>query len=172
MRFYKPLIVIIVFAICFISCKEEKKTIEQVKVEFKKEGELTFFKGTTDTIIKIFDIEIAKTPYEIQTGLMYRDGMEDNQGMLFVFPDVKERSFYMKNTRFPLDLIFIDHNKRIVSFQENAQPFDESSLPSQTKAQFVLEVNAGVAEKLLLEVGDKMDYYEYRIVKDTIPVKQ
>ena len=55
MRFYKPLIVIIVFAICITSCKEEKKTIEQVKVEFKKEGELTFFKGTTDTIINIFD---------------------------------------------------------------------------------------------------------------------
>ena len=102
MRFYNPIIVIIIFAICFTSCKEEKKKIEQVKVEFKKEGELTFFKGTTDTIVKIFDIEIAKTPCQIQTGLMYRDGMEDDQGMLFVFPDVRERSFYMKNTRFPL----------------------------------------------------------------------
>jgi len=172
MKFFQTLLIVTVFAVSFASCKKENKTIEQVKVEFKKEGELTFFKGTTDTIVKIFDIEIAKTPYEIQTGLMYRDGMEDNQGMLFVFPDVRERSFYMKNTRFPLDLIFIDHNKRIVSFQENAKPFDESSLPSQTKAQFVLEVNAGIAEKLLLEVGDKMDYYEYRVVKDTISAKE
>lgn len=172
MKLLKVLLITTVSVVSLSSCREEKKTIEQVKVEFKKEGELTFFKGTTDTIVKIFDIEIAKTPYEIQTGLMYRDGMKDNQGMLFVFPDVRERSFYMKNTRFPLDLIFINHNKRIVSFQENAKPFDESSLPSQTKAQFVLEVNAGIAEKLLLEVGDKMDYYEYRIVKDTISLKE
>jgi len=71
----------------------------------------------------------------------------------------------MKNTRFPLDIIYIDHNKNIVSFQENAQPLDETGLPSNTPAQFVLEINAGLAEKLLLEVGDKMDYFEYKIVK-------
>lgn len=165
------LVVISLVLVLVTSCKEEK-VVTPVKVEFKKEGELTLFKGTTDTIIKIFDIEIAKTPYEIQTGLMYRDAMKENQGMLFVFPDIRERSFYMKNTRFPLDLIFIDHNKRIVSFQENAKPMDESSLPSNAKAQFVLELNAGMAQKLLLEVGDKMDYYEYRIVKDTISIKK
>ncbi|RAJ11797.1 DUF192 domain-containing protein [Olleya aquimaris] len=146
------------------SCKEEK-AIEPIKVDFKKEGELTLFKGTTDTIIKVFNIEIAKTDYDIQTGLMYRDSMKDDQGMLFVFNDVRERSFYMKNTRIPLDLIFFDHNKRIVSFQENAKPMDESSLPSNTPAQFVLEVNAGTAQKLLLDVGDKMDYFEYKLVK-------
>jgi len=148
-----------------VACKEEKKTVTPVEVTFKKEGELTLYKGTTDTIIKKFNIEIAKTEYEVQTGLMNRNSIKNNQAMLFVFPDVRERSFYMKNTRFPLDIIYIDHNKRIVSFQENAQPLDETGLPSNTPAQFVLEVNAGLAEELLLEVGDKMDYFEYKIVK-------
>ncbi|WGD33833.1 DUF192 domain-containing protein [Olleya sp. YS] len=158
------LILCVTLVVNLTSCKEEK-VIEPIKVDFKKEGELTLFKGTTDTIIKVFNIEIAKTDYDIQTGLMYRDSMKDNQGMLFVFNDVRERSFYMKNTRIPLDLIFFDHNKRIVSFQENAKPMDESSLPSNTPAQFVLEVNAGTAQKLLLDVGDKMDYFEYKLVE-------
>ncbi len=161
---YTTLLLSLIIVISLSSCKEDK-TIKPVEVSFKKEGELTLFKGTTDTIIKVFNIEVAKTDYEIQTGLMYRDSMKDNQGMLFVFNDVQPRSFYMKNTRIPLDLIFFDHNKRIVSFQENAKPMDERSLPSNTPAQFVLEVNAGTAQKLLLDVGDKMDYFEYLIEK-------
>ncbi|AUC77413.1 MULTISPECIES: DUF192 domain-containing protein [unclassified Olleya] len=161
---FTTLLLLCTLTLGFTSCKEDKP-VAPVKIDFKKEGELTLFKGATDTIAKVFNIEVAKTDYEIQTGLMYRDSMKDNQGMLFVFPDVKQRSFYMKNTRIPLDLIFFDHNKRIVSFQENAKPMDESGLPSNTPAQFVLELNAGMAQKLLLDVGDKMDYFEYLLEK-------
>ena len=167
----KPLFKILLFSFLAFgllssqSCKEEKKEIKQVEIKFKKEGELTLYKGTTDTIIAKLDIELAKNDFEIQTGLMYRESMKRNQGMLFVFPEIRERHFYMKNTRFPLDLIFLDHNKTVVSFQENAHPLDESSLPSNALAQFVLEVNAGLAEEWLLEVGDKMDYFEYKIVE-------
>lgn len=167
MKLYTNFFTVVVLCsavLVFNACKEDK-TVEPIKVDFKKEGELTIFKGTTDTIVKVFNIEIAKSDYEIQTGLMYRDSMKDDQGMLFVFPEVRERSFYMKNTRIALDLIFFDHNKRIVSFQENAKPMDETSLPSNTPAQFVLELNAGMAQKLLLDVGDKMDYFEYLLEK-------
>jgi len=162
---YTTLLFSLVLLVSTTSCKKEQEAIAPVEVNFKKEGELTLFKGTTDTIIKVFNIEVAKTDYEIQTGLMYRDSMKDDQGMLFAFNDVQMRSFYMKNTRIPLDLIFFDHNKTIVSFQENAKPMDQSSLPSNTPAQFVLEVNAGTAQKLLLDVGDKMDYFEYMLEK-------
>ncbi|WP_289044735.1 DUF192 domain-containing protein [uncultured Olleya sp.] len=167
MKLYTKILTLALFcslAFVFNACKDDK-TVDPIKVDFKKEGELTIFKGTTDTIVKVFNIEIAKSDYEIQTGLMYRDSMKDDQGMLFVFPEVRERSFYMKNTRIALDLIFFDHNKRIVSFQENAKPMDETSLPSNTPAQFVLELNAGMAQKLLLDVGDKMDYFEYLLEK-------
>jgi uncharacterized membrane protein (UPF0127 family) len=155
-------ILLLCITILFCACKEEKKVIKPVEVTFTKEGELTLFKGINDSIITKLDIEIANTDSEIQTGLMYRESMKPNQGMLFVFPGLRERSFYMRNTRIPLDLIFIDNNKTIVSFQENAVPFNENSLPSNAPAQFVLEVNAGFAEKWLLEVGDKMDYFEIR----------
>lgn len=163
MKTFKIALLLTCFGLTLLACKNEPKTIKQPEVTFTKEGELTLFKSTTDTIITTLDIEIAETPFEIETGLMYRESMEDNQGMLFVFSNIQERNFYMKNTRFPLDLIFIDHNKKIVSFQENAQPFNEASLPSNALAQFVLEVNAGLAEKWLLEVGDKMDYFIYKI---------
>lgn len=167
MKFLKSLFAITFCAltICLSSCKSEPKNIKQAKVSFTKEGELTLYKGTSDSIVAKFDIEIAKTDFEIQTGLMNRDSMKENQGMLFVFDEIRERNFYMKNTRFPLDLIFLDHNKTIVSFQENAKPLEESSLPSNALAQFVLEVNAGLAEKLLLDVGDRMEYFEYKLVK-------
>lgn len=139
------------------SCKEGKKSIKQTEVKFKKEGELTIFKLADSTKIKL-DIEIADTDFDIETGLMYRNTMETNQGMLFVFNNVKERYFYMKNTKIPLDLIFIDNNKRIVSFQKNAKPFDESSLPSNAPAKYVLEVNAGLVDVWKIFVGDYISY--------------
>lgn len=147
--------------ILFLSaCKEQKKDIKPIEVSFKKEGDLTLYKAATDSIVTKLNIEIADTDYDVQTGLMYRNSMKENQAMLFVFPTMRERFFYMKNTRIPLDLIYLDNNKYIVSFQENAIPFDLSSLPSTVPAQYVLEVNAGLAEKWLLEVGDRIEYTE------------
>ena len=139
------------------SCKEDKKVIKQTEVSFKKEAELSIFKVSDSTEV-ILDIEIADTDYETQTGLMYRDSMLKNQGMLFVFDDVTKRYFYMKNTKIPLDIIYIDANKTIVSFQKNAKPFDESSLPSKVPAKYVLEINAGLVDALGISVGDTISY--------------
>ena len=80
--------------------------------------------------------------------------------MLFVFDDVTERYFYMKNTKIALDLIYINEDKAIVSFQKNAKPFDETSLPSNALAKYVLEVNAGLVDIWELSVGDSIDYNE------------
>lgn len=142
--------------IIFSSCKEDKKIIKQTEISFKKEGELTIFKKDS-TQIKL-DIEIANTEYETQTGLMYRSSMQTNQGMLFIFDDVTPRSFYMKNTEIPLDLIFIDENNKIVSFQKNAKPFDESSLPSNAPAKYVLEINASLVDTWNISVLDSISF--------------
>ncbi|MEO6346361.1 MAG: DUF192 domain-containing protein [Aquaticitalea sp.] len=128
---------------------------------FKKEGELTLKKVKSDSIIKALDIEIADDDYQTQTGLMYRESMEDNQGMLFVFPIADYHSFYMKNTLISLDIIYIDSNKKIVSIQKNAKPLDETSLPSSAPAQYVLEINAGLSDAWNLEVGDYIDYSSF-----------
>jgi uncharacterized membrane protein (UPF0127 family) len=152
------LLYICLFATAIVSCKKDKKVIKPAEVAFNKEGELTLYKSISDSIITKLDLEIADTAYDVETGLMYRSSMKDTQGMLFVFPTMRQRSFYMKNTQIPLDLIFLDNNNFIVSFQENAKPLDESSLPSLVPAQYVLEINAGLAEKWLLEIGDRMEY--------------
>ena len=149
-----------IFCLSLINCKNQNKEVKPVEVTFKKEGELILYKSLSDSLIVKLDIEIADTDYDVQTGLMYRNSMQDDRGMLFVFPTMRERFFYMRNTKFPLDLIYLDKNKYIVSFQENSKPFDESSLPSEVPAQYVLEVNAGLAEKWLLEIGDRMEYTE------------
>lgn len=143
-----------------LACKGEKKEVKQTEITFKKEGELLIHKIKTDSSTVALEIEIADTDFDIQTGLMYRSSMKTNRGMLFVFDDVAQRSFYMKNTKFPLDLIFIDENKIIVSFQKNAKPFDESSLPSGARAKYVLEINAGMVDTWRLTVGDSLSYTE------------
>lgn len=145
------------------SCKEDRKTSEvnQVEVTFTKEGELQIKKAITDSLITSLDIEIADDDYATQTGLMYRSSMENTQGMLFIFPDTDYRSFYMKNTEIPLDIIFIAEDQTIVSIQKNAQPLSESSLPSKAPAKYVLEVNAGLSDEWGLNQGDNIQFYKH-----------
>ena len=148
------------FLIVIWSCKEAppKQAIETPEIIFNKEGELSFYKEGSQSEITKIDIEIAETDYETETGLMYRSGMGDNHGMLFVFDYIGMHSFYMKNTEFALDIIFIDDQFRVASFKDNAQPLDESGISSQVPIQYVLEVNAGLREKWGLAVGDSITF--------------
>ncbi|MFP2996394.1 DUF192 domain-containing protein [Spongiivirga sp. MCCC 1A20706] len=133
--------------------KSEKKVIKQ-EVSFTKEGTLSVFKK--DSLIASFDIEIADNEYETQTGLMYRKSMQDDRGMLFIFPDSQQRYFYMKNTEFSIDIIYISEDNEVVSIQKNAEPFNEASLPSEGPAKYVFEINAGLSDKLGLTKGDRI----------------
>lgn len=155
--FIKNIVLVSVIFLSVFSCKDEKKDIKQTVISFKKEGELTILKVADSTKINL-DIEIADTDFDVQTGLMYRDSMEKNQAMLFVFDDEQERYFFMKNTKIPLDLIYLDATKKIVSFQKNARPMDETSLPSNAPAKYVLEVNAGLVDTWSLAIGDRITY--------------
>lgn len=160
-KFLKSLYYILAITLIFsVACKEDKKVVKTETISFKKEGELSIYKGETDSLITKLDIEIANTSYETQTGLMYRDGMEENQAMLFIFDEPAYHSFYMKNTRFSIDIIFIDDQLRIASFKERARPMDENGLSSEVPVQYVLEVNAGLAEQWQLEIGDRISYQE------------
>lgn len=161
MKFLKFILILGFLVVVTNSCKEEpKKVIKTEPIEFTKEGELAITKQKVDTLITKLDIEFAESEYETQTGLMYRKSMEDHQGMLFIFPDERMHSFYMKNTEIALDIIFLKSDLTIASFQENAQPMNETGLSSQVPIQYVLEVNAGLAERWLLEVGDKIKYHK------------
>lgn len=145
----------------FYNCKDtstsETKSLTK-EITFKKEGELQLLKKGNDSIIASLDIEIADDEYQTQTGLMYRNSLGKDQGMLFVFKDMQRRSFYMKNTKIPLDIIYFNSEKEIVSIQKNAKPMDETSLPSEAASQYVLEVNAGLSDVWKLENGDRIRY--------------
>lgn len=138
-----------------VSCREprEKAAIKSQEISFTQEGVLQFYKKSGALITELA-IEIADTPYEIETGLMYRTSMENTQGMLFIFEDERPRYFYMKNTQLPLDIIFLDEDKKVVGFAKNTVPLDETSLPSGAPAWYVLEVNAGWADGWGIESGD------------------
>jgi len=144
------------------SCKKtsENKSLTK-EVSFTKEGELTLKKATNDSIVAILDIEFANTEYETQTGLMYRRSMENDRGMLFIFENEIRRSFYMKNTEFALDIIFVNSDHEIVSIQKNAKPFDKSSLASEAPAKYVLEINAGLSDQWGLEAGDLIEFSKF-----------
>lgn len=142
------------------SCKDKKeeKVVLTKEVTFAKEGELTVKKAASDSVVAKLDIEIADDEYQTQTGLMYRKSMPDTQGMLFIFEDETPRNFYMKNTEFGLDIIYINSKKEIVSIQKNAQPLNDASLPSEGAAKYVLEVNDGLTDLWKLEKGDKVEW--------------
>ncbi len=140
------------------ACKDAppKQAIETPEVTFTREGELSVYQTGTESVLAKIDIEIADTEYETSTGLMYRSGMDKNQGMLFIFDDVGMHSFYMKNTEFDLDIIFIDDELKIASYQDHAKAMDESGISSQVPVRYVLEINAGLRSQWGLEIGDRI----------------
>jgi uncharacterized membrane protein (UPF0127 family) len=132
--------------------------IKTEPIVFKKEGELTILAVDKDSIKAKLDIEIADSDYETQTGLMYRTSMEENQGMLFIFPTTEMHSFYMKNTEFSLDILFIDENLKIATIRANTKPYDETGISSQVPVKYVLEIDAGLTNKWGLKVGDRIEF--------------
>ena len=113
---------------------------------------------TTRDTRYVFTIELARTPEEMERGLMFRDRLQSDHGMLFLFPDEREVSFWMKNTLIPLDLIFADASGRILRIAERAVPLSTELIPSQAPVRAVLEVNGGTAERLHIKVGDRLIY--------------
>jgi uncharacterized membrane protein (UPF0127 family) len=107
-----------------------------------------------------FSVEMATTPKEQSLGLMFRDSMPEDHGMLFIFPTETRRSFWMKNTRIPLDIFYFDADLKLVSVSERTPPCRTErcpSYPSSGPAKYVLELNAGKAEQLGVQPGDPLE---------------
>jgi len=106
---------------------------------------------------KRFDVEIADNQEARARGLMFRDSMPADHGMLFIFESPYVQTFWMKNTRIPLDILYFDSNYKLVSVQERVPPCRSdpcAQYPSTGPAQYVLELNSGMAEKLGAKPGD------------------
>lgn len=148
---------IIVLIIALLSLVSVLSCNEQIKhnIKFQQEGFLRILSSEMhDTLL--VKIEFAESDSEIMQGLMYRHEMAADEGMLFIYPEVKEMYFWMKNTYIPLDLLFIDEDGEIVDLQENATPLSEKSIMSNVLSRYVLEVNAGFCEKNFVIIGDKV----------------
>jgi hypothetical protein len=104
-----------------------------------------------------FHVELATTISQRRRGLMYRDTMKEEWGMLFVYPDEAPRSFWMKNTYLPLDMVFMGADGRVVKIIESATPRTTTPRPSEKPARFVLELTGGRADEVGLRTGMQMN---------------
>jgi uncharacterized membrane protein (UPF0127 family) len=107
-------------------------------------------------------VELADTSEKQALGLMFRDHLADDHGMLFLFPGEAMRSFWMKNTRIPLDIFYFDSRLQLVSVADNAQPCRSQRCPpypSAAPARYVLELRAGKAAELGVRPGDVLELH-------------
>jgi uncharacterized membrane protein (UPF0127 family) len=103
-------------------------------------------------------VEVADTPAKRELGLQYREELGDDRGMLFLFPNERVQTFWMKNTPLSLDLIFIGSHRRVVGIIHEALPFSTASLSVSVSSQFVLEVKGGLAQRKAIQVGDAVRF--------------
>ena len=130
------------------------------KTQFKKQGEV-YFQDSLKNLRKKIDVEIAENEETRHLGLMFRENMKEDEGMLFLFPAEEYQSFYMKNTVMPLDIIFVNAKKQIVKIHKNTTPYSEASLPSLKPAKYVVEVIGGFTDKYKLQEGDIIDWRKF-----------
>ena len=116
-----------------------------------------------DTTVKLkgheFHVEQADDAASQQRGLMFRESMPDDHGMLFNFSDEQVRTFWMKNCRMPLDILYFDANYKLVSVQQRVPACRSDpcpTYPSEGPSKYVLELNAGTADKLGVKPGDAL----------------
>ncbi|MDQ0316429.1 DUF192 domain-containing protein [Amorphus orientalis] len=112
----------------------------------------------TDDARHEFTIEIADDPMERAQGLMFREEMAPDHGMLFDFAREQPASFWMKNTPLSLDMIFAKADGTIVRIAEDTTPFSTDSVPSGEPVRFVFEVLAGTSDRLDIEPGDRIEH--------------
>lgn len=103
-----------------------------------------------------FDVELAFTPAQQAQGLMFRDKMAPDAGMLFVYDRPQPAAFWMKNTLIPLDMLFIAEDGRIVNIHGRAVPHSEEAIRSAGPVKAILEINGGMSARLGIRPGDRV----------------
>jgi len=142
--------IILIFSLIFIT---GLITYSYIKTE-KKEAQV-YFKD------HCFSVELALTPEEKGRGLMHRENLPKDRGMLFIYEKEGEYSFWMKNVLIPLDIIWIDKDKKVVYIAENCRPCPDVPCPSirpDSPAKYVLEINGGLASEIGLSVGSQLEF--------------
>jgi uncharacterized membrane protein (UPF0127 family) len=143
------------------SAKHERM-IKHIKKGYAKDGKLTKREKSIAyaTAWKHYkkenlDLEIPSTPEAFSAGLMFRESLGKDSGMLFIFKESGEKSFHMTNTTIPLDIAFINEDGIIESIKE-LKPLDETHVFSDAKVLYAIEVNRGWFTENNVQVGDKV----------------
>lgn len=109
-----------------------------------------------------YQVELAQTDETRARGLMFRDSMPDDHGMLFIHDREEQQAYWMKNTKIGLDILYFDNARRLVSQQRDVPPCSAGNMcppyPSSGPARYVLELNAGQAEKIHLKDGTELRF--------------
>jgi len=114
--------------------------------------------GTTRATVAI---EVANNNEQRERGLMFRKHLDDNAGMIFIFPDSQPRNFWMHNTDIPLDMIFADSSFRVTGIVANAAPQTDTLRGVEGASQYVLEVNGGFCAKNGIKSGDRFQFLNF-----------
>lgn len=125
---------------------------------FQKQGELQFHGRQSREVLTGIDIELARDEMSRARGLMWRRSLGENEGMLFIMEAQEVQSFWMLNTYIPLDILFVDEQKQIVTIRSNTAPQSLQPVTSDKPALYVVEVNAGFCKKHGIETGDYIDF--------------
>ncbi|MEA5122973.1 DUF192 domain-containing protein [Xanthomonas floridensis] len=107
-----------------------------------------------------YQVELAQNAADRTKGLMFRDAMDEDRGMLFIHDRQEPMAYWMKNTKIALDILYFDDQRRLVSQQRDVPPCSAGDAcppyPSKAPARYVLELNAGQAAKLNLQDGTEL----------------
>lgn len=156
-------LVILLISLCsFITaCKKERNASdipEKPLYSFRHDGILEV-RSADGKYKATFNIEIVEKEAEVTRGLKFREHMEPDQAMLFVFSDVDYYPFWMQDTYMSLDMLFIDQNNSITQIEENTTPFSEEQIYPQKPHKYVLEVLAGTVKNLNIQTTDTVIWH-------------
>lgn len=113
---------------------------------------------TQEDVRHDFTVELAQSPEQRALGLMYRQELAEDHGMLFIYPRSNEASMWMKNTYISLDMLFIDARGRVVKIAERTEPRSLRAISSGRPVRAVLELKGGTAERLGLTAGAQVEH--------------
>jgi len=105
-----------------------------------------------------FRVLIAESNKERRQGLMHIEAMENDEGMLFIFDPGRNVSMWMRNTRMPLDMIFINKEGRIINIAKNTTPYSTKGISSGGSINWVLEINGGLSDRMNIKNGDLVSF--------------
>lgn len=146
--------------ILYDSWKSAPKKVENsitMEPQFSKEGNLVFLNAEKESI-KNVEIEIADDDQARTQGMMFRSAMSYDRAMLFIMQYEREQSFWMRNTKMALDIMYVSGDKEIVTIYKHTQPYSESPIPSFKRAKYVVETAAGFCDKFGIEEGNFIEF--------------